>query len=73
MEDYRIRDFQILGGPNWINDDQWHIEAKAAPDVILTWTESENPYLAGPLARMLQSLIEASNFIGKRNNSRFTK
>jgi len=58
MEAYRVRDFQILGGPNWINDDQWDIEAKAAPDVILTWTESENPYLAGPLARMLQSLIE---------------
>jgi len=58
MEAYRVRDFQILGGPNWINDDQWDIEAKAARDVILTWTESENPYLAGPLARMLQSLIE---------------
>jgi uncharacterized protein (TIGR03435 family) len=58
MEAYRVRDFQILGGPNWINDDQWDIEAKAAPDIILTWTESENPYLAGPLARMLQSLIE---------------
>jgi uncharacterized protein (TIGR03435 family) len=58
MEAYRVRDFQMLGGPNWINDDQWDIEAKAAPDVILTWTESENPYLAGPLALMLQSLIE---------------
>jgi uncharacterized protein (TIGR03435 family) len=58
MEAYRVRDFQILGGPNWINDDPWDIEAKAAPDVVLTWTESENPYLAGPLARMLQSLIE---------------
>ena len=58
MEAYRVRDFQIVGGPNWINDNPWDIEAKAAPDVILTWTESENPYLAGPLARMLQSLIE---------------
>jgi uncharacterized protein (TIGR03435 family) len=58
MEAYRVRDFQILGGPNWINDDQWDIEAKAPSDVLFTWTESENPYLAGPLARMLQTLIE---------------
>lgn len=58
LEAYRVRNFQILGGPNWINDDQWDIEAKAAPDVTLTWTESENPYLAGPLALMIQSLIE---------------
>jgi len=58
MEAYRVRDFQVLGGSNWINADQWDIEAKAPPDVSLTWTESVNPYLAGPLARMLQSLIE---------------
>jgi len=57
-EAYRVRNFQILGGPNWIDDDQWDIEAKAEPGVILTWTESQNPYRAGPLARMLQSLIE---------------
>jgi uncharacterized protein (TIGR03435 family) len=58
MEAYRVRDFQILGGPNWINDEQWDIEAKAASEANLTWTEAENPYLAGPLARMIQSLIE---------------
>jgi uncharacterized protein (TIGR03435 family) len=58
MEAYRVRDFQILGGPSWMNDDQWDIEAKAASGPIPNWTESENPYLAGPLARMLQSLIE---------------
>jgi uncharacterized protein (TIGR03435 family) len=58
MEAYRVRDFQILGGPNWMNDDPWDVEARAASDVNLNWTESENPYLAGPLARMLQSLIE---------------
>jgi uncharacterized protein (TIGR03435 family) len=41
-----------------MNDTPWDIEAKAESDVNLTWTESENPYAAGPLARMLQSLIE---------------
>ena len=58
MEAYRVRDFQILGGPRWINDDQWDIEAKAESSTNLTWTESQDPNRAGPLARMLQSLIE---------------
>ncbi len=58
MEAYRVRDFQILGGPRWINDDQWDIEAKAESGTNLTWTESQDPNRAGPLARMLQSLIE---------------
>src|SRR5437660_9036007 len=26
---YRVRDFQISGGPNWIATDRWNIEAKA--------------------------------------------
>jgi uncharacterized protein (TIGR03435 family) len=58
MEAYRVRDFQILGGSNWVNVEPWDIEAKSAADINLTWTVSENPYLAGPLGRMLQSLIE---------------
>src|SRR4051794_12431252 len=41
MEAYRVRSFQISGGPIWINDDQWDIEAKAASEVNLTWTESQ--------------------------------
>ncbi len=26
---YRVRDFQISGGPNWITTDRWNIEGKA--------------------------------------------
>ena len=29
-EAYRVRNFQIAGGPNWVNTDRWDIEAKAA-------------------------------------------
>jgi uncharacterized protein (TIGR03435 family) len=58
MEAYRVRDFQIVGGPNWMNDVPWDIEALAASELNLNWTVAENPYLAGPLALMLQSLIE---------------
>src|SRR5271170_7410440 len=28
-EAYNVRDFQVFGGPAWINTDRWDIEAKA--------------------------------------------
>src|SRR5262249_21927168 len=47
---YRIRDFQIVGGPNWAGSDRFDIEAKA---------ESDSPSKLPPdqLALMMQRLL----------------
>jgi uncharacterized protein (TIGR03435 family) len=44
---YRVRSFQISGGPGWINSDRWDIDAKAESDV--------NPQQT---VLMLQTLLE---------------
>jgi len=49
-EAYRVRNFQILGGPNWIDDDQWDIEAKAEPGIIL----GRNPKIHTERVRWLE-------------------
>jgi uncharacterized protein (TIGR03435 family) len=51
---YKVRDYQISGGPNWVGTDGWNIEAKAAP------TQSGPPDATAPgtLELMLQSLLE---------------
>ena len=47
---YRVRSFQILGGPGWINSDRWDIEAKPESDV--------NPQQT---LLMLQTLLETGS------------
>jgi uncharacterized protein (TIGR03435 family) len=44
---YRVQDFQVTGGPGWINSDRWDVEAK--PEDRANWDEM------GP---MLQRLLE---------------
>jgi uncharacterized protein (TIGR03435 family) len=52
---YRVHDYQILGGPSWIETDRWNIEAKSEPDSIFLATDVTG---VDQLALMLQSLIE---------------
>lgn len=49
-EAYGVRDFQLVGGPDWINTDRWDIEAKATEGAIST--------PAASMDMMLQSLLE---------------
>jgi uncharacterized protein (TIGR03435 family) len=56
---YRIREFQIVGGPGWIRDDRWDIQAKAEEGAISpSPSASINPAAFTPQQLMLQSLIE---------------
>jgi len=52
---YGMRDFQILGGPNWITTDRWNIEAKAAEGTLYPPPDGTDLY---PITLMVQSLIE---------------
>ena len=55
---WRVRDFQISGGPNWAGTDRWNIEAKAEAGSIPPLTGPPDPTVIPPLMLMLQSLIE---------------
>jgi uncharacterized protein (TIGR03435 family) len=58
MDAYNLRDWQIVGGPTWINTDQWDIEAVADDGVNLQVFDFENPGRPTPSALMVQSLVE---------------
>jgi len=55
---WRVRDFQISGGPGWAGTDRWNIEAKAEAGSIPPPTGPPDPTVVPPLMLMLQSLIE---------------
>jgi uncharacterized protein (TIGR03435 family) len=55
---YSVREFQILGGPNWIRTDRWNIEAKAPEGSIPPPSAQPDPATINPMTLMLQSLIE---------------
>jgi len=55
---YRVRDFQILGGPSWAGTDRWNIEGKAEEGSIPQLTPPFDPTVPNPLMLMVQSLLE---------------
>src|SRR2546425_3368714 len=55
---WRVRDFQISGGPGWAGTDRWNIEAKAEEGAIPPAAGPPDPTVIPPLMLMLQSLIE---------------
>jgi Protein of unknown function (DUF3738) len=40
---YNVQNYQIIGGPDWINTARWDITAKAPETLDLTWTPEEAP------------------------------
>jgi uncharacterized protein (TIGR03435 family) len=55
---YRVRDFQISGGPAWMTNDFWDIEARSEAGSVLPPTGFPDPNKPDPMAVRLQSLLE---------------
>jgi uncharacterized protein (TIGR03435 family) len=55
---YGLRDFQVSGGPDWINADRWEIVAKAEDGTVPTRTGPADLTAIDPMKLMMQSLLE---------------
>jgi len=55
---YRINDFQIIGGPDWINSLRYDIEAKAEDGSVTRKDFSDPVILPEPFAVRIQSLLD---------------
>jgi len=53
---YNVRDFQVVGGPSWMTDEIWDIEARAEEGSIPAGPR--DPSKPDPLAIRFQSLLE---------------
>jgi uncharacterized protein (TIGR03435 family) len=58
MTSYRVQDFQVMGGPDWINTDHFDIQAKAEDGAIPdNRNQPDDPNRIGPLELMMQSML----------------
>jgi uncharacterized protein (TIGR03435 family) len=55
---YRMRNFQVVGGPGWIDTDRYDIEARAEEGSISPATGFPDPNVPGPIEIRIQSLLE---------------
>jgi uncharacterized protein (TIGR03435 family) len=55
---YRVRDFQIIGGPDWMASDRWDIEARAEEGSITPQAGPRDPNVPDPMSLRMQSLLE---------------
>jgi uncharacterized protein (TIGR03435 family) len=58
-EAYRIEESQIVGGPDWIDKERFHIEAKPPDSVASRYTAPHDPLTEPPdeIRQMLQNLL----------------
>ena len=54
---YRVRDFQIIGGPGWITADRWEVEAKSGEGIVAS-PAGQDPNSISEIDLKLQSLLE---------------
>lgn len=55
---FRVRDFQVSGGPNWMTTDRWDVEARAEEGSVPPPTGPPDPNVPDPMALRMQSLLE---------------
>jgi uncharacterized protein (TIGR03435 family) len=58
---YRLRDFQVIGGPAWMDNDLWEIQAKAEESTVVPQPPTRtiaDAMKIDTIALMLQSLLE---------------
>jgi uncharacterized protein (TIGR03435 family) len=67
---YRLRDYQIIGGPDWTSSDLWEITAKAAEGGIPVEPKSFDPTVPDTVAQMVQTLIEERFHLKLRRENR---
>ena len=67
---YGVRDFQISGGPDWMESDRWNIEARAEEGTVTRPTGPPNPDVPNPITLMMQSLLEERFALKIRRESR---
>jgi uncharacterized protein (TIGR03435 family) len=58
MNSYRVQDFQVIGGPDWIDTAHFDVQAKAEDGTIPeTRNQRDDPNRIGPLELMMQSML----------------
>jgi uncharacterized protein (TIGR03435 family) len=57
---YRVQDFQVIGGPDWINTERFDVEARAAEGTMPPPAPPgpPDPTRPEPMALMMQALLE---------------
>jgi len=55
---YNVRNFQVTGGPGWMSNDRWDVEARSEEGSITPPAFPADPSKPNPIALRLQSLLE---------------
>jgi uncharacterized protein (TIGR03435 family) len=70
MQSYRLQDFQVLGGPDWVNTAAFDIQARAAEGTVPKQTGPPDYSKPDTMALMVQSLLEERFQLKVRHESR---
>jgi len=70
MQSYRLQDFQVIGGPDWVNTAAFDIQARAAEGAVPKPTGPVDVNKPDTLALMVQSLLEERFQLKVRHESR---
>jgi uncharacterized protein (TIGR03435 family) len=57
-ESYRVHDFQLVGGPGWIDTDRFDVQARAEAGALDSTPEPYDPTRPTRLLLMVQSMLE---------------